>query len=260
MSFISNNGIRIHYEIAGNGPSLVLQHGLSDSIGSWYEFGYVEQLRDHFQIIMIDARGHGESDKPHDSAAYDVKRMSSDVLAVLDRLKLADVYYCGYSMGCRTGFEIAKQAPDRIRAFIMGGHHPYFFSTAFFRNIFQNGLDAWLGVLEATAGPLSSSTRKRILSNDIDALRAMVTHDRPDVSEVLPTMTMPCRLFAGSEDARYENVKRGASELPNGDFFSLLGLNHFQVILRGDLVTPLLIPDIILLMNEVERIRHREAV
>ncbi len=71
-------------------------------------------------------------------------------------------------------------------------------------------------------------------------------------------MTMPCRLFAGSEDARYENVKRAASELPNGDFVPLFGLNHFQVILRGDLVAPLITPYIILLKNEVKQSRHRE--
>ncbi len=251
MSFVSNDGIRIHYELEGNGPPLVLQHGLSDSIESWYEFGYVERLKDEFQLIMIEARGHGDSDKPHVSAAYDLKLMTSDVLAVLDRLHLERVYYCGYSLGCRIGFEIAKQAPERIHAFIMGGHHPYFSSTQFFRNIFKDGLDAWLEVIEAAAGPLKPSTRERLLNNDIDAMRAVVANDRPDISEVLPTMTMRCRLFAGSEDAHYENVKRAASELPNGDFFPLFGLNHFQVYLRGDLVAPLITPYIILLMNEV---------
>ncbi len=72
MSFVSNDGIRIHYEVEGNGPPLVLLHGLSDSIESWYEFGYVERLKDEFQLIMIEARGHGESDKPHDPAAYNL--------------------------------------------------------------------------------------------------------------------------------------------------------------------------------------------
>lgn len=216
MSFVSNDGIRIHYEVEGKGPPLVLQHALSDSIESWYEFGYVRQLKDEFQLIMIDARGHGESDKPHDSDAYNLKLMASDVLAVQDRLHFAKVYYCGYSLGCRVGFEIAKLVPERIHAFIMGGYHPYSSSTEFLRNVFKNGLEAWLAILEATAGPLTPSSRERILNNDIEALRAIVAYDRPDISEVLPTMTMPCRLYAGSEDDRYENVKLAASELPNG--------------------------------------------
>jgi len=256
MSFISNDGIRIHYEVEGNGPPLVLQHGLSDSIESWYEFGYVERLKDDFQLIMIDERGHGESDKPHDPAAYHPKLMTSDVLAVLDRRGLAKVYYCGYSLGCLIGFELAKRAPERIHAFMMGGHHPYFSSLEFFRTIFKIGLDAWIALLEAAAGPLTPAIRARLLNNDIDALRAVVANDRPDISEVLPTMTMPCRLYAGSEDDRYENVKKAASELLNGDFVPLFGLNHFQVHLRGDLVAPLLTPYIIQLLNP-ERIENR---
>lgn len=258
MSFISNDNIRIHYEVEGSGPPLVLQHGLSDSIASWYEFGYVERLKDEFQLIMIEARGHGESDKPHDSAAYDLKLMTSDVLAVIDRLHLAQVYYCGYSMGCRIGFNIAKHAPERIHAFIMGGHHPYFSSTEFFRNIFKDGLDAWLEVIEATAGPLTLSIRERLLNNDIDAMRAVIANDRPDISRVLPTMTMRCLLFAGSEGFYYSNAKRAAFELPDGDFFPLFGLNHFQVTLRGDLVAPLITPNIILFINEVEQRRQRK--
>ena len=140
----------------------------------------------------------------------------------------------------------------------MGGYHPYFSSIEFFRNIFKEGLDAWLEVIEATAGPLTPSIRERLLSNDIDAMRAIVAHDRSDISEVLPTMTMPCRLFAGSEDARYENVKRAASELPNGNFIPLFGLNHLQITLRGDLVAPLLTPYIVLLTNDVKQSQHQE--
>ena len=257
MSFVSNDGIKIHYKIEGKGPPLVLLHGLSDSIESWYEFGYVERLKDEYQLIMIDIRGHGNSDKPHDSAAYDLKLMVSDVLTVLDELQLTKVYYCGYSLGCRIGFDLAKLAPQRVHAFMMGGNHPYFSNLEFFRNVFDNGLEAWLGIIEATAGPLSPSIRERLLSNDIDALRACVAIDRPDISDVLPTMNMRCRLFVGSEDDRYSSVKQTAFELPNGDFIPLAGLNHFQVVLRGDLVAPLITPYIILLINEVEKSRRQ---
>ena len=255
MSFASNDGIRIHFEVEGNGPPLVLLHGLSDSIESWYEFGYVERLKDDYQLIMIDIRGHGLSDKPHDSVAYDLKLLASDVLVVLDKLHLPEAYCYGYSLGCRIGFGLAKHAPQRIYAFMMGGYHPYFSNLDFFRNIFSSGLDAWLEVLETTAGPLTPSIRKRILSNDIDALRAIVAKDREDISEVLKTMTMRCRLFAGTEDDRYANVKRAAFELPNGDFIPLIDLNHFQVVSRGDLVAPLITPYITLLINEVEQAR-----
>lgn len=260
MPFISNDGIKIHYEVDGSGPPLVMLHGLSDSIESWYEFGYVKRLREEFQLILIEPRGHGNSDKPHESSAYDLKLMAGDVLAVIDELRLKQVYFYGYSMGCRIGFELARVSPERIHAFIMGGHHPYFFDLQVFRNIFQGGLNSWLQVLENSAGPLSAAMRARILGNDIDALRAIVAEDRPDMSGVLSTMTMRCRLFAGNEDDRYSKVKEAAFELPNGDFIPLVGLNHFQGVFRGDLVAPLIAPYIILLINEVERGRLRKTM
>lgn len=68
MAYADNNGIRIHYQVEGDGPPLVLQHGYSDSLESWYEFGYVDKLKSQCQLILIDARGHGASDKPHDTA------------------------------------------------------------------------------------------------------------------------------------------------------------------------------------------------
>ncbi|MBD2365436.1 alpha/beta hydrolase [Anabaena minutissima FACHB-250] len=200
MSYVTNNGIRIHYQVEGQGMPLVLQHGLSESLEGWYDFEFVERLKYQFQLIMIDARGHGASDKPHDAAAYDLKLMVGDVVAVLTQLRLDRVHYYGNSMGCRIGFGMAKYAPQFIRAFIMGGHHPYAESRQFFRQIFAQGLETWVNLLEDMAGPISSKTKQRMFSNDLEALRAVVAKDHPDISDILPTMNMSCRLFAGSQD------------------------------------------------------------
>ncbi len=68
MPYVDNNGTRIHYHVEGEGQPLVLQHGFTSSIKNWYANGYVEQLAKEYQLIMVDARGHGNSDKPHDTA------------------------------------------------------------------------------------------------------------------------------------------------------------------------------------------------
>jgi nucleotide-binding universal stress UspA family protein len=49
---------------------MVLAHGFGGSLESWYEYGYVRSLSDDHRLILIDARGHGASDKPLDPAAY----------------------------------------------------------------------------------------------------------------------------------------------------------------------------------------------
>ncbi len=60
--------------IEGEGPALVLQHGFTESVVDWYEAGYIEALKPNYRLILIDARGHGSSDKPHDPDAYVLNR------------------------------------------------------------------------------------------------------------------------------------------------------------------------------------------
>ena len=88
MPFANNNGIRIHYEIEGTGVPLILQHGFTDSLESWYENGYVETLKRDYGLILVDARGHGASDKPHETSAYAMERRTADILAVLRDLDI----------------------------------------------------------------------------------------------------------------------------------------------------------------------------
>jgi pimeloyl-ACP methyl ester carboxylesterase len=76
-------------------------------------------LKEHHQLILLDARGHGESDKPHDPAAYDVAHRSWDVQAVLDDLSILK------SLGGWTGFWLARYALHRCNSFILGGAHLY---------------------------------------------------------------------------------------------------------------------------------------
>jgi len=70
MPYANNRGVQIRYEVEGAGPPLILQHGFTCSIEDWYEGGYVAVLKADHRLVLVDARGHGGSDKPRDSAAY----------------------------------------------------------------------------------------------------------------------------------------------------------------------------------------------
>jgi pimeloyl-ACP methyl ester carboxylesterase len=52
--------------VEGNGPPIVLGHGVTDSSDVFYERGYVAALKPKYRLVLVDARGHGQSDKPHD--------------------------------------------------------------------------------------------------------------------------------------------------------------------------------------------------
>ena len=95
MPYATSEGLRIYYEIAGAGPPLLLHHGLTGSWRDWEEFGFLDGLQDDYQLIMLDARGHGASDKPHDPAAYGFERGVADVVAVLDDLGIDRAHYYG---------------------------------------------------------------------------------------------------------------------------------------------------------------------
>lgn len=74
IPYANNQGARIHYQVEGEGSALVLLHGFSGSLQDWYEFGYVERLKKKHRLILVDARGHGASDKLHEPKDYTLER------------------------------------------------------------------------------------------------------------------------------------------------------------------------------------------
>jgi pimeloyl-ACP methyl ester carboxylesterase len=240
MPYVESEGVRIHYQVEGAGSALVLQHGVTDSLASWYEFGYVSALATDYKLILLDARGHGGSDKPHEPVAYEPSLFVGDILAVLDQLHIAKAHFWGYSMGGRIGFAAAKYAPERFSSFIIGGAHPY--------REGREALTPWLQELRKGAGaiatlwevPLSRALQARLLTNDMDAIVAYWRQrmESPGFEEVLPTLPMPCLLYAGEADGRYANAKGCATHIPNATFVSLPGLKHAEGFFRSDLVLP----------------------
>jgi pimeloyl-ACP methyl ester carboxylesterase len=209
-----NGGVRIHYEIEGAGTPLLLHHGTSASGADWRDLGYVDALKYDYKLILIDARGAGASDKPHDATAYDPALRASDVVAVLDDLGVRHGHYFGYSLGGWVGFLLAKYAPDRCTSLILGGAHPYEENMQPFRDRMPKEMDAFMTAMEQVYGShLTPAMRARLQQSDLPALGAM-TQDRSSIADVLPGMKMPCLLFAGDAGPalRKSPAMRGAIE------------------------------------------------
>jgi pimeloyl-ACP methyl ester carboxylesterase len=160
------------------------------------------------------------------------------IVAVLDQLDIRKAHYLGYSLGGWIGLGLAKYAPERLHSLIIGGAQPYGHSFEAFRQILRGGIEAWVTAAEQMAGPLPPERQQGLLSNDAQALLASITHDRPNISEMLPSVTLPCLLFAGEADPICGLVRQCANDLPNAAFVSLPGMNHFQTIGRSDLLLP----------------------
>jgi len=120
--YIDNGGVRIHYEVEGEGLPLVLMHGMGMSTKDWRNAGYPERLSGEFQVILIDSRGFGQSQKLSDPEQYSRAHKVSDVTAVLDDLGIDTAYYWGYSMGASIGWACGMLRPDRFRGLILGAY------------------------------------------------------------------------------------------------------------------------------------------
>jgi pimeloyl-ACP methyl ester carboxylesterase len=237
MAYADNDGVRIHYQMEGDGSPLVLQHGYSDSLESWYDLGYVNALKAVYQVILIDARGHGASDKPHQTAQYTRRLQAADIVAVLDDLSIPRADYLGYSMGGQIGFAVAQYAADRVRGLIIGGAAGGASSRTGDR--FLAALDA--GGAEVIPGllgvPLPPALRDRLIANDAEALKAC-RMDHPGFANIFSTMAMPCLVYAGATDPVYAAAEAAAAKMPNGSFFGLPHLGHAEVMLHSELVLP----------------------
>ena len=241
MPHAENQGVHIHYEVEGEGPPLVLQHGLTSSVRDWYDCGYVEGLKNDYRLILVDARGHGCSDKPHDADVYTSKSMAGDIVAVLDKLNLKRAHYLGYSMGGWIGLAIAKHAPERFYSLIIGGMHHGKLGPDFPEvEPFSEGMEATVASWEEQSGPLDPDYRAKLLANDAEALRATLLgmFRNPGFEDVLPTITMPCLLYVGEADGEVDLAKDTARRIPDVTFVTLPELDHMEAFGRSEVVLP----------------------
>ena len=245
MPHVQSSGARIHYRVDGTGPPIVMVHGFSDSIVDWYEAGYVDALRDDYQLVMIDCRGHGLSDKPHAQEAYTMEMRVTDVLAVMDDLDIDAAHYWGYSMGGRIGFGVLESAPERVLGVVMAGidHHGTDARRCQNRiGFLWRGMERYLDGFEGRFGRMEpDAKRDRFIENDylamIASTLALRDHVR-DYSDLADRLTMSCLFYDGDKDAFHDNARSFVDTLPNAQFVSLPGQDHGGTFARSDLVLP----------------------
>jgi len=234
MPYVTNAGVRLYYQTEGAGPALFMLHGFTDSLDTWYELGYVEDLKRDYRLILLDARAHGRSDKPHDSGAYSWALMASDVVAVMDAEAMPTAHFLGYSMGGRIGFALAQHSPERFPSLLLGGASPYTPDPSFV----QPRVERLRQLGPQWGRPLSAALEARLRANDIEALVAALegTNKHAGMDDVPPTMQMPCLLFVGEDDPNFAEAKACSAEMPNATLVTFPGLNHTDTFFARELV------------------------
>lgn len=261
MPFATNNGVRIYFELEGSGPPLVLAHGISGSLEDWREFGWVDELKDRYQLILVDARGHGRSDKPHEPDAYRLPHQAMDHIAVLDSVGIEGTHFMGFSMGGLVSLAAAIYTPERCKLFMMGGTQPYARDERLLKTglpipkplegmpdadnpvdeLLASGGEDWVAFFEANMA-VSPEMKKRLIENDYVAVRARFAaiYER-DLSRHLHSAQMPGLIYMGEEEPSYGGAKQLAEQLPNAEFVAFPGLNHFDMLTQIELVLPVIL-------------------
>jgi len=256
MPHARNGDVRIHYSVQGEGPALVMHHGSASNFTSWIRHGYARVLREHFRLVLIDARGHGQSDKPVAPEAHTLGLRARDVTAVLDALSIERAHFLGYSMGGWIGFGMLRHAPERLLSLSLGGAHP--FADPAFADLSR--LDAsdpeqFIGGMELVLGEsVSEETRRLLLMNDLHAVMASL-RERVAVDDVLAEISVPCWLFAGAADRRYALIQRAQRQIPGAELLTLPALTHLQTLASA----PQVLPELLAFLRSVRAERQRTS-
>ena len=97
MPLLDRDGVRIHYEVHGKGPVVLLSHGYSATSQMWR--GQIAALSKDHTLVTWDMRGHGRSDSPDDPARYSAEATIDDMAALLDAVGAERAVIGGLSLG-----------------------------------------------------------------------------------------------------------------------------------------------------------------
>jgi pimeloyl-ACP methyl ester carboxylesterase len=246
MPYATNDGVRIRYEVEGSGPPLLLHiGGVGGALEDWYDAGYVAALRDAYLVILIDPRGQGKSDKPHDPAAYVRTKRIGDVCAVLDAVGVERTHFWGYSSGGHVGYGMGVFAGNRLQSLVAGGASPLTapgpIEEFYLYRLVQLGMPAMVAELEQGDPDFwaSDGERARWLASDAEAITAALRGWWPEklTPEQLSTIVVPSMIYCGTDD-NPDPKMRAAQAIPNATYIPLDGLNHASAINLSERILP----------------------
>jgi pimeloyl-ACP methyl ester carboxylesterase len=242
MEFFTSGGVRIAYiDVApvarDRGEPILLIHGFaSNHAVNWVNPLWVETLaRDGRRVVAFDNRGHGQSGKLYDPAAYAMELMARDARNLLVRLGIARADVMGYSIGARIAAHLALADPARLRSAILGGIGD--------RLVADKGLPP--GIAEAMEAPalenLADPTQRLFRAfaeanhGDLAALAACARGARDRLSEAdLSGIVCPALVAAGTADNVAGDASRLAALLPHAETLDIPGRDHNRAV--GDKV------------------------
>jgi 3-oxoadipate enol-lactonase len=235
MPYSRSNGLDIWYEVAGDGPALILIHANPFDHHLWlYQTAHFSTW---FKTVGIDIRGYGRSAKI--ATPFTLSDMCSDIVGVMDDLGIGRAVCMGCSVGSGTAILLGLDYPERFDALILVG------GNSASSNRYRNRVEGYRGDLagyhikhmrELVAPEFAASRigrhllsmfveREPRLSGDAIA-QVFIAGNSTDTTDRLPQMKVPTLVINGEFDHSLAAGKRTASLVPGAVHRVLPGTGH----------------------------------
>jgi pimeloyl-ACP methyl ester carboxylesterase len=215
----------------------VLIHGyFSDARTNWIRYGHAAAIAARaFRVIMPDLRAHGESDKPHDPAAYLPDALTRDGHALIEHLALTDYDLGGYSLGARTVARMVATGATPRRLVFSGMGLEGLLHTGrrveHFRNILTR-----LGQHERGSAEWLAEAFLKTTGGDPRALLGVLDTFVDTPKTVLEQLVQPTLIVCGAEDFDNGSAAALADVVPHARYVEVPG-GHMSAVVRPELGT-----------------------
>jgi len=248
------NGWSYSYTDEGSGPPLVFNHGIQMDSSIWD--AQIEDLRDSYRCVAINAPGHGDSDAV--AMGIDFYRYGDMLTGVADQLGIGSAVWLGQSMGGFINIRLALTPPDRVKGLVLIDTQAHSEDPdkraqyeAFLTVALESGInDDLVNILKLVyfgptfAGkPESDAWEKKLSATDVPAQHAMIraVFDRDDVHGRLSEIKAPAVVIHGEDDMAIEAERAEELARDLGANMSLIpGCGHCSPLERPDAVNPII--------------------
>jgi len=239
-AFTDVGGRRIHYWTAGEGPPLVLVHGVAMRAEDWAPL--FRNLKQRHRIYAPDLLGYGESDQPRDSD-YSIATQTELVRGFLDAMKLEQPDVAGVSMGGWIALKLAAEHPERVKRLVLISSAGLAFPSTLTENSFSaTTIDEQRASfrLQSDLAPrfpdfilrdfLRHSKKKAWIVRA--SMRSMLQRHDLLMDGKLRRVRMPVLIVAGTSDriVPFDVALRLKREMPHATLVPLRGCSHLAMI------------------------------
>jgi len=233
----ADDGVELAFERHGQGATVLLVHGFGSSrLQNWKATGWFGALTEAgFGLVAMDCRGHGDSGKPHDPAAYGHDRMAEDMIVVMNACGLDQALILGYSMGGFIGLRFLAAYPERTIKLALAGVGQTYLED----RITSPAARAWLAdaLLTPDKDSITDPRAKMFRAfadqpgKDREALAACMRAMSPRLPrEVLSRLARPILVLDGSEDETAGRAEPLAALFADGRAVTIVGRDHMTTV------------------------------